>query len=81
MRGGNQKNRERAHRIENVKYVKTFMNTNVSLRTVTSCKGYLGLTFQQVQIMQQWVYLYIKKSATGASKVLYVCNRYRDFCR
>lgn len=37
------------------------MNTNISLCTTTSCKGYVGLTLQQVQIMQQWVYLYIKK--------------------
>lgn len=54
--GGDQKNRERAHRIENVKHVKTFMNTNISLRTTASHKGYLGLTFQQMQIMQQWVH-------------------------
>lgn len=32
------------------------MNTNISLLTIASYKGYLGLTFQQVQIMQQWVY-------------------------
>lgn len=32
------------------------MNTNISLRTTASHKGYLGLTFQQMQIMQQWVH-------------------------
>lgn len=34
------------------------MNTNISLRTTASHKGYLGLTFQQMQIMQQWVHEY-----------------------
>lgn len=54
------------------------MNTNISLCTTTSCKGYLGLTFQQVQIMQQWVYLHIKNQLQVHPECFYVCSQYRD---